>query len=130
MSAADRLHRYLALQARKRALDTESKEVGAEMERLQAEILDRWVDDGVTSVRVNGSTVYVRRQALATIVDGDYDRAARALREAGLEGLLRANTTSLGAFIRECEANEQPLPPSFEGAIATFERFSLGVRNS
>lgn len=129
MSAVD-LHRYLDLHARKRALEAEMKEVNAEMEALQASVLERWMDEGVTSVKVNGSTLYVRRSVYATVIDGDYARATRALKEAGLEYLLRANTTSLSAWVREREENGEPLPPSFEGAIGRFERYQLGTRKS
>lgn len=127
--SADLIRRYLALKDRKEALDAQAKDVAAELETVQAALLERWSEDGTTSQRVDGRLVSLRRQAYATVVDSDYDRAARALKEAGLEGLLRPNTQTLSAWIREREAAGEPLPASFEGAIGLYERFSLSVRN-
>lgn len=127
--SADLIRRYLALKDRKEALDAQVKEVTAELEAVQAALLERWSEDGTTSQRVDGRLVSLRRQAFATVIDSDYDRAARALKEAGLDHLLRPNTQTLSALLREYEAEGRPLPPSFEGAIGIYERYSLSVRN-
>lgn len=124
----DALHQWLSLEDERRRLEAELKEVVSQQEQLREGLLEAWMQDGVTSVRVNGRTVWLQRQAYAQIVDGDYERAAAALKAAGLESLLRPNLSTLSAYIREREANGESLPPSFAGAVQVFERFNLRAR--
>lgn len=127
ITGTDDLRHLLALRQDKEAHENALKGINAEIDTIQARILDRWVDDGVDSMRVDGKTVSLRRSVYAKVLDREH--IAEALREAGLESMLTPNTNTLSAWLREREEREEPLPPSLEGIVGTYERFSLSVRN-
>lgn len=129
MSTADDIKRLLELKAEKEMHDDALKGITAEIEAVQSRILDRWIEEGTSSQRVDGKLVSVRCQKFATVIDGNYEAAAAALKATGLEHLLRANTQTLSAWMREREENGQGQPPEFEGVIGQYERYSLSVRN-
>ncbi len=127
MSGTEGLKRLLELNARRKVIEAELKEINAESDQITQSVLDRWSEDGVTSMKVDGHTVYMRRSIYAKVLDRD--RIADAMREAGLASMLTPNTNTLSAWLREREENQEPLPQSLEGIVGTFERFALGVRN-
>lgn len=122
----DDLRAWLALDDQRRALEDQVKAITTQCEQMRERILERWADEGVDSVRVDGRTVAVRRSVYARVLDRA--RLVPALRAAGLEDLLTANTTTLSAWIREREDHGEPLPTAFDEVIGTFERFSLVTR--
>lgn len=122
------LKQFIALDARRKALDAELKDVTGRLEAMREPLLDQWIQEGVTSLKVDGHTVSLRRQVWARVVDRE--RIADALRREGLESLLTPNSQQLSAWVREREAEGQPLPASFAGVVDTFERFSLSVRGN
>lgn len=123
----DDLRQLLALRQAKESHENALKGINAEIEVIQSRILDRWVDDGVDSMRVDGKTVSLRRQVWARVLDRE--RITDALREAGLDSMLTPNTNTLSAWLREKEEAGEPLPQGLEGIVGTFEKFSLSVRN-
>lgn len=129
MNGADLIQRLVSLNEEKESLEARLKTINAERETVSGAILERWAEEGTTSQKVNGKLVSVRCQKFATVVDGNYEAAATALKAAGLEHLLRANTQTLSAWMREREENGLSQPPEFEGVIGQFERYSLSVRN-
>lgn len=126
MSAMDDLKRLLSLRQEKETHEDALKGINAEIDTIQTRILDRWSEDGVDSMRVNGKTVYLRRSLYARVLDRQ--NIAEAMREAGLDSMLTPNTNTLSAWLREREDQDLPLPPSLEGIVGTYERFALGVR--
>lgn len=127
MSAADDLRQLIALRAAKERHEDALKGINGEIDTITARILDRWAEDGIDSMKVDGKLVSLRRQVWARILDRSV--VAEVLREAGLDALLTPNLQSLSAYIREVESNEQELPPAFAGVIDRHERYSLSVRN-
>lgn len=126
MSQTDDLRRLLDLKAKKEAHEAALKPITAEIEEITARVLDRWSEDGVSSMKVDGRLLSLRRQVWARVLDREH--VAEALREAGLETFLTPNTQTLSAWLREKEENGEPLPPGLEGIVGTFEKFSLAVR--
>jgi hypothetical protein len=127
-TAAQDIKRLLELRAAKDDHEAALKPIVAEIDKLSERILERWAEEGTSSQKVNGKLVSLRCQKFATVVDGNYEAAAAALKAAGLEHLLRANTQTLSAWMREREENGLSQPPEFEGVIGTYERYSLSVR--
>jgi len=121
------LRRLLALRQDKERHEDVLKGINAEIEILTSRILDRWTDDGVDSVKMDGKTIYVRRSIYAKVLDREH--VAEAMREAGLDSMLTPNTNTLSAWLREREDNGEPIPPALDGIVGTYERFSLSVRN-
>lgn len=129
MSSADLIQRLVSLNEEKEELEARLKAINSERETVSTAILERWSEEGTTSQKVNGKLVSVRCQKFATVIDGNYEAAAAALKAAGLERLLRANTQTLSAWMREREESGLGQPPEFEGVIGQYERYSLSVRN-
>ena len=123
----DDLKQLLGLRQLKEQHEDALKGINAEIDTITARVLDRWTDDGVDSMCVDGKTISMRRQVYARVLDREH--VAEALREAGLEHLLTPNTNSLSAWLREKEEAQESLPPCLEGIVGTYERFSLSVRN-
>jgi len=121
------LRRLLALRQDKERHEDVLKGINAEIEIMTSRILDRWTDDGVDSVKMDGKTIYVRRSIYAKVLDREH--VAEAMREAGLDSMLTPNTNTLSAWLREREDNGEPIPPALDGIVGTYERFSLSVRN-
>lgn len=127
MNQSDDIRDLLALRAKKEQHEEELRVINMQIDEITERVLDRWVDQGVDSVRVDGKTVSLRRQIYARVLDRE--QIAEALREAGVGHLLTPNTNTLSAWLREREGNNEPLPPCLEGIVGTYERFSLSVRN-
>jgi hypothetical protein len=123
----DDLKQLLALRQLKEQHEDALKGINAEIDTIQARVLEQWANEGVDSMRVDGKTVSLRRQIYARVLDREH--IAEAMRAAGIEHLLTPNTNSLSAWLREKEEAQEPLPPCLEGIVGTYERFSLSVRN-
>jgi hypothetical protein len=127
MSQIDDLRRLLQLKAQKQEHEDALKPIATEIEIVTARILDRWAEDGVSSMKVDGRLLSLRRQVWARVLDRE--RIVSALEAAGLGHLLTPNSQSLSAVLREWEENGQDIPAPLVGVIDSFERFSLSVRN-
>jgi hypothetical protein len=108
------------------------EEIKDKLRDVEAKILDQMGEDGISSCRFNGASIFIRRDLFPKIVDGDHHRALLALKDAGLVDLIKTSfdTRTLGAFIRERDRNNESLPEAFTGAIEVSEKFSIGVRNA
>ena len=127
MSQSDDLRALLALRKAKEQHENDLKGINGEIEVITGRILDRWAEDGIDSMKVDGNTISLRRQVYARILDREH--VAEAMREAGLDAMLTPNTNTLSAWLREKEDNGEPLPPGLDGIVGTYERYSLSVRN-
>lgn len=146
----ERLKGFIELREREAELDAELKAVKAEIEEAKAGIIDRWADEGVSSVKVDRKTVYLHRQVwagkAAVCVEGQplLDEKGRpvkvsdddfidAVREVAPE-LVRetVNSSSLSAFVRELPEDEFTglpiLPDEFVGKIGVTEKVDVRVR--
>lgn len=88
---ASRITRYTELVARKRAIETELNLVKREIEEVEEALLTEMSETGLSRVTANGYTLAIRRELWATCAGGDYERAAAALRAAGLSEIGRAH---------------------------------------
>ena len=135
---SDNLARYVELDARKRELKDEQKQLNAEMRELGDKILRDFEREGIQNLNINGVTLYVHRQLWAGAA-GDKQQACEALKRAGLLDYVTENfnTQSLSAWVREqvaladdddLEDVYDALPPEFRDAINVSERFELRAR--
>ena len=127
----ERIRRYAEGITRKRSLEGELNALKEELEPLEAAILEDFAADGIDSIRLSvNQLVYLQRQLWAHAVDGNYPRAVRALRRAGLKDLVdqRFNVNTLSAWCRERDAAGQALPKTFTGAIEVAQVFQIRVK--
>lgn len=128
--AMDRIAYFADLKAHKATLEAELRHVEEEIAKVEPSLLDWYAENGTQSIKANGATVYLHRQLWARPAEGDWGRAVRAAKAAGLSDLVqeRFNLNTMSAWVREREAAGESLPASFEGAISVAEEFSLRVR--
>lgn len=130
----ERIRRYAEGMFRKRELERRLNMLKEELEPLEAAILEDFAADGLSSIRLrvdgHDQLVYLQKQLWAHAVDGDYPRAVRALRRAGLKDLVdqRFNVNTLSAWCRERDAAGQALPKTFTGAIEVAQVFQIRVK--
>lgn len=125
------------LEDRKRELDEEAKAVKAQIEEVDAQILDEMAETGVESVRGHGYTFYVRRDLRASHA-GDKSAMIEALRSEIPELVTETvNANSLTAWARELVGQagdlddpDDALPEPLRGLIKIAEIYKVGVRSA
>lgn len=118
---------------RKTELEAELSDVKKKMGELEPVLLTAIEEEKFPeSSRVDGMTVFLRRQVWASAKDGDYEAACEALRAAGLEEYVntRFNVQSVSAYVRDLEREEIPLDPRLVAALNITEKFSVQARAS
>lgn len=130
MVNAIHLSEFIILDDRRRELKEELARVERDRTMLNELLLEDFERDGITSMRVNGKTIYVFNQLWAGALTGDdgtadYSRTNAALVEAGLGDFVqpRFNVQTLSAWVREQpiddETGEVILPEPLQGNIKT-----------
>lgn len=96
------LKEFVALEHRKKELDSELKAITARLDDLEQTLVPQFLNDGVQSMRIDGRVVYVAQDIYPSPAT---DRAAvvDALKESELGQYVSENfnTQSLKAFVRE-----------------------------
>lgn len=99
-----------------------------EIETMQTVVLEQFADAGVTSVKLDGRTIYLSGQTWARPLP-DVDIAA-ALEECGLSDMVKktVNTSSLSSWVREHTADGAELPPPLAAALVVRKEWQVKVR--
>ena len=136
MTDTDTIREFINLKSRKKLLKLDLKTVEAGIERLEPIIHEAMINQGVTSITVDGKPVFLKTMVWVSPsrLDGDdddmaYARACRALREAGLGDLVktRFNISTVSSYIRELLADEAPIPNKLKKALNITEKHTVGV---
>jgi hypothetical protein len=128
----DELKRFIALEERRRQLETEIDAVKAEAAELEGTLLPQFEQSGLEKVTIDGRTVYVDRKLWAKAKNGDKPAVCKALKRAHLGDFVEEtfNTNSLSAYVRELDREEKQLPPSLRDVLEVSEVFRLRTRRS
>lgn len=130
-----KFRKFAELHKLKSSKEDEVKAIKKELDELEKQLLEEFQEEGVGDIGVNNGErkvkLYLKRDVRAHSLMGQ-DATAEACEKAGLGDIVhkRVNANTLSAFVRERMANGEELPPEFEGVIAPFEQFSVGVRAS
>lgn len=119
---------YIDLVQQKRDLDARSRELGAEIEAIEAELLDDWTEAGRSSETVNGYTVYLSHRDWATPKDGDRGRVVAALEALGMRDMVTYNTITLSSWWKEQTEQGEEVPATLAEVIDLTTKWSLNVR--
>ena len=97
---------------------------------LEARLIDKWADEGVQSVNVEGRCVHMHVSTYANLPQG-MEAAIDVLRQSDFADLVKptVNRQSLGALVRELHQNDN-LPQSFQGVIEVGHRPAIRVRKA
>ncbi len=98
----EQLKEFVALEKRKRDLDSELKAIGARLDDLEQALVPQFLADGVASMKVDGRTVYIAQDIQASPLN-DRAEVIAALKRSELGQYVSENynTQSLRAFVRE-----------------------------
>lgn len=127
-TSAELAKEYLKLRNYRMELEKQAAEVKKEELLAEERALNQFFEDEISSMRVNGETVYTRKDLFATCNDPEQ----LAVTEWGWLVEDRVNAQRLSAAVRERPENEQgnPVLPSDipEGCITVIKKYRLGVR--
>lgn len=120
-----------AAKDRKKELDAQSKEVGAEIEKLDLALSDAMADAECDRFSRNGATFYLSSRLYASPAAGRKDEMIRALKENGYGDIVTemVNANTLASFVKEQMAvNDDAVPAWLSDVVSTFEKTSVGIR--
>lgn len=98
----EQLKQFVALEKRKRDLDSELKQIAARLDDLEQALVPQFLNDGVNSLRIDGRLVYLAQEIYAGPAN-DRSEVIAALKASELGQYVSENynTQSLRAFVRE-----------------------------
>lgn len=129
MDTAD-LKTYARLRRQQEASDAEAKAIKEQADALEAKLIEAFAEEGIQNVKVDGQTIYLRRDLFAQKRPGtEASDLEGALVKAGLDHFIKAsvNMQSLSAYLRDLDKTETELPDELAVVIQPFERFSVRV---
>lgn len=125
-----KLHKLRELYDRRKDLEDQAAAVKTEEDRLNAEIVEDFIADGVNSVNADGRTFYLNQQLWAS-GKGNTALAVAALLKEGMTDCLGLGTQRLSGLIREMGEEEFfKTYPELQGVIGTETRSSVRIRKS
>lgn len=127
-TSAELAKEYIRLRDERMDLEKQAEEKKKEELAAEERAIQQFFQDEISSMRVNGSTVFTRKQLLATC----NDPALLAVTEWSWLVEDRVNAQRLSAAVRERPENEQgdpELPYDIPaGCITVVKKWRLGVR--
>ena len=128
MATADTLK---ALRDEKVALQAKLKEVQADIDSVEAELISLMTDKECTGFDRNGIKFSLVVKEYPGAVPEEKEELYRRMRSHGFEHLFTINTQTLSATVKELKANnDDMLPDWLEGVIQIFEQPSIRVSRS
>ncbi len=125
---ATKLRKLAELYDQRKALEDAIKQVKEQEDQLNAELVEDFTQDGMSSTKVDGRTFYLHQQTWAT-TRGDPQAAVKALAALGMPECLMMGTMRVSGMIRE-QGEEQFFAqyPELREVIGTEVRTNVRVR--
>ena len=120
-----------AVKEHKTELETQVKEMNAQIEQLDRALSDAMAEQEVERFSHSGSTFYLNTRLYASPASGRKDALMRALKENGYGSIVveTVNAGTLSSFVKEqMAANEDELPTWLSDVVSVFEKTTVGVR--
>lgn len=119
----EKIRRFKDLTLEKRGLADKQKAINETLRKLSAELVDEFVEDGMTKTTIDGLTIHLHNQTVTRVLD--QTGAAQFLARRKLSDICprRVNHSTISAWVREREANDEPLPKGFD-EFFKIERFA------
>src|SRR5574344_935252 len=128
LTLADRLQE---LRDEKDALDTRTKEVNAELEKIETQLVDAMVTAELDSFKRNGHSYSLKNDTFASAKADCKEELFAALRNNDAGDLVQeqVNANSLRAFVKELKANnDDEIPKWIADYINVYEKTKIAVR--
>lgn len=129
----EKLRDYVRLRRREAELKAQMESIKKEADDLQHELLEQFGQDGVSSMTVDGMTVYLHRQLWAGAVEGvPKDTVVEVLKSVGLGHFVTEsfNVQTLSSYVRDLEREEEELPEELADVIAVREVYGIRTRRA
>lgn len=129
----DLLRRFAQLSREKGELKDRLSEVEKALEAMQLPLQEYFLSAGMQNTRVDGMTLYVRKQTWARLAEGiEMPQACDALKAAGLGEFVREafNMQTLSSYVRELQRDERELPESLADFISVTDDVSIQARRT
>lgn len=120
-----------ALKEQKKELDTQTKVIAAEIERIDLELSDAMAEAECERFSRNGSTFYLNSRLYASPVAGRKGEMIMALKANGYGDIVTetVNANTLASFVKEqTTLNDNVTPAWLIEVVNTFEKVSVGIR--
>lgn len=132
---------YVALHNEKREAERSLASIKKQIADVEPHVMDHLTQMGYDNIKVDGTTIYIKRNLRANIVGGvDKEAMAEAFKKFDMEYLIKptVNANSLSSYFRnEEDALDTPpedvadlVPEELREFVKLFEQFQLGVRQS
>jgi len=114
----------------KKELEENLKIVKAKLASIEPVLMDNFVEDGLTSAKIDGLNVYIHKQIWAKY--DDKEKAIAVLKTTGYNEYVSEtfNTQSVSSLLRELDAEGKNPDDIFAGVITKNEVFSLRTRKA
>ena len=115
----------------KKELDARSKELGAEIEKLDLALSDAMAGAECERFSRNGSTFYLNSRLFASPAQGQKEALITALKANGYKDIVTetVNANTLASFVKEQMAqNADTVPGWLSPVVNTFEKITVGIR--
>jgi hypothetical protein len=129
-----KMAKWIEIRKRIAVLNEELADLKEDSENLEYALVEEMATDGISSMKVNGVSVYVQEKHLASInyqegedTDAGYARVCDILNKVGLGYLAhrRFSIPSLTKWVNEQKEAGNELPPEFEGNVRIETKFKL-----
>lgn len=122
-----------AAKDRKKALEQQTKDNNAEIERLDKALSDGMAEAELDKFTRNGHTFYLSSRLFASAKEGMKDEMFQALKDHGYGEIVTetVNANTLASFCKEqiaMSGEAEALPDWLSAVVNTFEKTSVGVR--
>ncbi len=132
-----KLKPYIALIKTKTQLEQKLADVKARLTKLEPEIAEAFISEGIQSHNMDGYTLYLNRQIWAG-ADGNKEKMMLALKfypDDSWSFMVKdsVNSQTLSARVRECERDKDDmpiLPEALKSVIKIAEVFRIGARKA
>ena len=115
----------------KKELDARSKELGAEIEKLDLALSDAMAGAECERFSRNGNTFYLNSRLFASPAQGQKEALITALKANGYKDIVTetVNANTLASFVKEQMAqNADTVPGWLSPVVNTFEKITVGIR--
>ena len=128
----DKVRKYVELDKRKKELKLELGYIQRDLDNLEEDVLEAFIEEGVDKITVAGRSVSPKAQIWVSPRDGDYEAACEALEAVGLGQFTgkRFNTQMVSSYVREVLGEGGQLPSVLAEALKITERHTVSVRKS
>ena len=128
-----KLDRYIHLTNVREELRKDLAHIQAELNDLNYELADLFLDSGTTKIAQQGYTIYLYQQTHAAARGGDTAALTEAVAAAGLDDLISVQPQRFAAWVREQPRNSDGdpiLPPGIANAAAVHKSVEVRCRRS